>query len=73
MTSIRKIRVCEENVVWVVNENYLAVYVEENYIQIFIFSEGRSMTVNFSSAFQAGQLDLCRMVLLQCSTFSVAL
>lgn len=73
MTSIRKIRICGESVVWVVNENYLAVYVEENYIQIFIFSEGRSMTVSFSSAFQAGRLDLCRMVLLQCSTFSVAL
>lgn len=73
MTSVRKIRVCRENVVWVINENYLAVYVEDTYIQIFIFSEGRSMTVSFSSAFQAGQLDLCRMVLLQCSTFSVAL
>ena len=73
MTSIRKIRVCGESVVWVVNENYLAVYVEESYIQIFIFSEGRSMTVSFSAAFQAGQLDLCRMVLLHCGTVSVAL
>lgn len=52
MTSVRKIRVCRENVVWVINKSYLAVYVEDTYIQIFIFSEGRSMTVNFSSAFQ---------------------
>lgn len=45
--------------VWVINENYLAVYVEDTYIQIFLFSEGRSLTVSFSSAFPAGQLELC--------------